>query len=329
MSVRKAKPAIKAENEQSFAKAREEYRLKAKALFDPCPYGGPEKGWTNADELRRLFKTLNELMDKGVCSAKPFTDEICGLLVTILTLDRVIAYNGRFSEDSEPVRLVGESDETHCRNELLLALFDYCVRSAVMAQEHKAHTAREYFVEAIADMEMSGFGLSLWFRVCTAEQARAIVERIERGTCLLWSELLVNQEEKRLRDKPEPDVPLGAYARKVVEFCNFSKGRIKFKGGETLVVPQKSQRACKMLRKLLESSDPDGHEHLERNWHSHFVRKDARGNTDPESHMTRLRYHIFAEPVAKGGRGTGRFRLKAKVDMKAINALRLKYGQTA
>ena len=329
MSVRKAKSTLEAENEQNFVKAREEYRRKAKALFDLCPQGGPVKGWTNADELKRRFKSFNDLMDKGVCSAKPFTDEQLGMLVTILTLDRVITYNGRFSEDSEPIGLIGESDETHCRNELRLALFDYCVRSAVMAQEHKAHTAREYFVEAIADMEMSGFGQSLWFRVCTPEKARAIVERIERGACLLWSELLVNQEGNRLRDKPEPDVPLGAYAQKVVEFCNFSKGRIKFNGGETLVVSQKSKRACEMLRKLLESSDPNGYERLGRNWHSHFVRKDANGNIDLESDMTRLRYHIYAEPVAQGERGTGRFRLKAKVDMKAINALRLKYGQTA
>jgi len=34
-------------------------------------------------------------------------------------------------------------------------------------------------------------------------------------------------------------------------------------------------------------------------------------------------------PKALVERSTGRFRLNAKVDMKAINALRLKYGQTA
>ena len=69
--------------------------------------------------------------------AEPFREDMCAMLVTALTLDPVIFYSGRFSEGSDPMELVGECEESQCRSEILLALYDYCVRSAVMAKEKK------------------------------------------------------------------------------------------------------------------------------------------------------------------------------------------------
>ena len=311
-------------NERNYNKAVEKYRRDAGDLFELCSYKGMPEGWTNADELNMRLNSLRFSLEDKCCPPKPFDAASHRRLVTAIMLDGIVVYEGRTEDGKKTENLIGESHETVRRNAIVASLYDCCVHATILAR-NGSPCARQCFVEAVADLEMPDCETCGSSRTVSQQGAEDIVKRIERGLRLLWSEQHIREDVQRLSGNAKPDVELGAYARSIVKSCNFGTGELAFLNGMTYTIPPKSGKAREILEKLLRGSDPDGYVRLEKNWHSRFVRKDKCGRLDFDSHLTRLRYHVYDEPVAKGRRGTGRFRLEARIDTRAINSLRRQY----
>ena len=325
----KKRMTIEEANKRSFRKAVEKYKREAGDLFErhpreDCDDKMPDD-WLNGDELVSHLESICKLL-KGdeQCPVRPFDADCRRWLATALTLDENIWYE-KWTDDCEnspALQFLGESYETICRNAIVATFYDCCIHAAILAQQKSVPALRQRFVAVIAELEMASLGENDAFYVCTRQDAERIVEHFERGCSMLWSEMRVQDEEKRLAGEAGPDVKLGEYAQTIVKSCNFGTGRLTFLNGRTYSIPPGAKKARETLEKLLGTSDRDGYERLERNWHSRFVRKDANGRLNLDSDLTKLRYHIYDKPVAKGRKGTGRFRLEDRMDKDAINRLK-------
>ena len=319
---------IEKANKDSFRKAVEKYKQEAGDLFERHPNedGNDDQpeDWLNGDELMCCLEATRDILkDDKQCPFRPFDADCRRWLVTALTLDEYIWYDGwtEASEDSPSLQSVGDSDETTCRNAIVSTFYECCILAAILAQQKSVPTLRQNFVAVIAEIELASDGKSDTFYTCTKDEAERIVSGFERGCSMLWSEICVQDEEKRLAGEAGPDVKLGAYAQKIVKSCNFGTGRLTFLNGRTYSIPSGAKKARETLEKLLCTSDPNGYVRLERNWHSRFVRKGANGRLNFDSDLTKLRYHIYDEPVDDGRKGTGRFRLEARMDIGAVKRL--------
>lgn len=328
----KKRMTIEEANKRSLLKAVEKYRLEAGNLFERHPrrYCDDEMpdDWTNGNELLRRLEALRDFLKKDEhCPVRPFDADCRRWLVTALTLDEYIWYEGWTGDCENPPELqfLGESDETRCRNAIVATFYDCCIHAAILARQKSVSDLRQLFVAVIAELEMASLGETDAFYVCSRQDAEGIVGHFEHGCSMLWSEIRVRDEEKRLTGEAGPDVKLGAYAQKIVKCCNFGTGRLTFLNGHTYSISPGAKKARETLEKLLCTSNPDGYVRLGRNWHSRFVRKDANGRLDFDSDLTKLRYHIYDEPVDKGRKGTGQFRLEAQMDKDAISRLRWRH----
>ena len=316
-------------NMQSFRKAVEKYRRDAGGLFEPLANreeDAPED-WSHNDELRcRLDALLELLKDNKMCPARTLDANSRRWMVRTLTLDSCIEYERRGEDGKKTVTRTEKSIETIRRNASVATFYECCVHAAALAKEKSAPLVRQMFVELLADLEMvASLRGDDTLYMCSRREAEGIVGRFERGLLALWCELYVQDEERGNGGNAKADVELGADAQKIVKACNFETGALTFKNGTTYRLPSHG-KAREILEKLLCNSDPDGYVRLERNWHTRFVRKDGSGNLDFKSPLTRLRYYIYDEPVAKRRRGTGRFRLEDRIDAKVANFLSSEHG---
>ena len=95
--------------------------------------------------------------------------------------------------------------------------------------------------------------------------------------------------------------------------------------GKSYKIPSNADKAWRILKLLLETDDSEGYVKLDEKWHVNF-RRTHPGTTvaNPKDDLTKLRYHIFPER-GRGRKGTGRFRLEARPNKKALDDVSAKY----
>lgn len=301
--------------------AREAYRRQGGDLFQPTWMGNRQLA---GERLLSVLVERGNLFRRGICPPDQFDSLDYGLLKTALTLGPFVTYDHVSAGQPDSVLIACDEDspEIRLRNRIVDALSDYCRNAAALAQQiHSA--AREGFVRAFARI---GTECQEFFDGCPESVAAEIVDNFSAALTTLWADLAVHDTLKEWENQPKSVMlALGAYVKGFVECCYVDTRTVKFTDGKGYAVPRNADKAWDILKRLLETDDPEGYVELPKKWNVDFRRTCTdKAVVDPKSDLTKLRYHIFAEK-GRGRRGTGRFRLESRPNKEAFAAVLAKY----
>lgn len=125
-------------------------------------------------------------------------------------------------------------------------------------------------------------------------------ERVER----ILARHGIKAKAKRKETGSSTAVELGKYAAEFVTLCDPKKGLLVLNGNVTFNIPPTSKQVWKVVKKLVQSKDPDGWTKLPPKWKSSFHRKDKLGKPAADSSHEQLLKLIKPQNLHPGCKGT-------------------------
>ena len=297
--------------------ARAAYMRQGGALFESSWLDGEQ---TAGERLLSCLIERGKMFRDGICPPDQFDSLDYSLIETALTLGPFVTYE--HAEDEHLTVCDDETPEIKLRNRIVDALADYCRNAAALAQKIGS-AAREGFVRAFLRI---GTECQEFIDGCPEATAKEIARDFDKALTMLWADLAIHDTLEEWEKRPEPKtVVLGAHAKEFVSVCYEDTRAIKFMDGKSYKIPSNADKAWRILKLLLETDDSEGYVKLDEKWHVNF-RRTHPGTTvaNPKDDLTKLRYHIFPER-GRGRKGTGRFRLEARPNKKALDDVSAKY----
>lgn len=197
------------------------------------------------------------------------------------------------------------TSETDMRNDIVEALRVFCLKAATLARMTQSATLagwRRLLLEIAERIEKSDDKDN----EISEDFAKKFVADLRALARELWCDALIANEEAHWDDKAKNLglIEPGEYAAAFVAVCSPKLGILKFTNNLEFRIAEKARAAWAVIRKLVQSKEPEGYEKLKTGWRSVFSRKDGAGEIDRNAATVKLLDFIVAETENPGQKGT-------------------------